>query len=84
VLPDGSETPDRANAALRRNEEATMVDNDRVEGTAKKVGGSIKETVGKVTGNERTEAEGAAQKTEGEAQTTVGKVKDKVRDVTGL
>ena len=61
-----------------------MVDKDRIEGSAKKVGGSIKEAFGKVTGNERTEAEGAAQKAEGEAQATVGKVKDKARDVTGL
>ena len=61
-----------------------MVDKDRIEGTAKKVGGSITEAFGKVTGNERTEAEGAAQKAEGEAQATVGKVKDKARDVTGL
>ena len=35
---------------------------DRVEGTAKQVKGSIKEAIGKVTGNIGTQAEGAAEK----------------------
>ena len=57
------------------------MDKDRVAGKAKEVKGSVKEGVGKMTGNERTRAEGAAEKTEGKVQGTVGKAKDAARDV---
>ena len=56
------------------------MDNDRIEGKANEVKGSIKEALGKVTGNEKVEAEGAAQKAAGKAQNTVGEAKDDVRD----
>lgn len=52
------------------------MEKDRTEGTAKEVGGGAKETVGKATGNRKTEAEGSAQKNEGKLQQTVGKIKD--------
>jgi uncharacterized protein YjbJ (UPF0337 family) len=58
-----------------------MVDENRVEGTGHKIKGAIKEAVGKVTGNEQTEAEGAAEKTGGKVQDTYGHAKDTVRDV---
>jgi uncharacterized protein YjbJ (UPF0337 family) len=44
------------------------MDKDRVEGAAKQAKGTIKETVGKVTGDAKTEAEGKADKTEGKAR----------------
>ena len=56
------------------------MDKDRVKGIGEKVSGSIKEAVGKITGDTETEAEGAAQKTAGEAQNVAGDAKDKVRD----
>ncbi len=56
------------------------MDKDRLEGMGKKVTGSIKETVGKVTGDSKTQAEGSATKTEGKIQNTVGGAKDSVRD----
>ncbi len=56
------------------------MDEDRLEGIGKKVSGSIKQAVGKVTGNTKTEAEGAGEKTAGKAQNTVGGAKDAVRD----
>ena len=56
------------------------MDKDRVEGGAKKVKGSVKESIGKVTGNRQTEAEGAAEKTAGRVQGEVGKARDAVRD----
>lgn len=59
------------------------MDTDRVKGIGKQVSGSIKEAVGKITGDTETEAEGAAQKTAGKAQNTVGGAKDKARDVLG-
>lgn len=56
------------------------MDKDRVDGIGKKVSGSVKEAIGKVTGNTKLEAEGAAQKTAGKAQNAAGGVKDVVRD----
>jgi uncharacterized protein YjbJ (UPF0337 family) len=57
-----------------------MVDKDRVEGSAKNIGGKIKEGFGKLTGDSKTEAEGKMDQTEGKVQNTVGGVKDSVRD----
>ncbi|WP_024343453.1 CsbD family protein [Bradyrhizobium japonicum] len=37
------------------------MDNDRVRGTAKQIKGSVKEAIGKITGNRKLEAEGAAE-----------------------
>ena len=56
------------------------MDKNRVKGTGKQVSGSIKEAVGKITGDTETEAEGAAQKTAGKVQNAAGGAKDKVRD----
>jgi uncharacterized protein YjbJ (UPF0337 family) len=57
------------------------MDKDRVEGAAKQLKGNIKETVGKVTGDRKTQAEGAADKAEGKVQNTVGGIKDKAREL---
>ena len=56
------------------------MDKDRVDGLGKKVAGSVKEAIGKVTGDTKLEAEGAAQKTAGTAKNAVGGIKDSVRD----
>ena len=56
------------------------MDKDRVDGAAHQVKGSIKEAIGKVTGDKRTEVEGAAEKAGGKVQSTVGNVKDSARD----
>lgn len=56
------------------------MDEDRLKGVGKQVTGSIKEAVGKVTGDTKTQAEGAAEKTAGKAQNAVGGAKDSVRD----
>jgi uncharacterized protein YjbJ (UPF0337 family) len=56
------------------------MDKDRVEGIGKQVKGSIKEAIGKVTGDTKTQAEGTTEKVEGKAQNAVGSVKDKARD----
>lgn len=57
-----------------------MADHDRIEGAAKQAEGSIKEGVGKLTGDEKLKAEGRADKLEGKVQNTVGGVKDAVRE----
>jgi uncharacterized protein YjbJ (UPF0337 family) len=57
-----------------------MVDRDRVEGSAKNVGGKIKEGVGKMTGDEKLKREGQAERVEGKVQNVVGGLKDKIRE----
>ncbi len=52
---------------------------DRVEGSVKQAKGSLKEAVGKATGNRRLQAKGAADKAEGKVQNAVGSVKDSVK-----
>ena len=47
---------------------------DKLKGTTDKAVGSIKETVGKATGNEDLEARGMAQKLKGQAEKAVGSV----------
>ena len=41
---------------------------DRVSGLAKELKGSLREAIGKVTGNTEAEAKGALEKAEGQAQ----------------
>ena len=53
---------------------------DQVEGAAKDVSGSIKEGVGKATGNDKLRAEGAGEKVAGKVQKGVGNLKDAARD----
>jgi uncharacterized protein YjbJ (UPF0337 family) len=57
------------------------MDKDRIEGSGKQLKGNIKETVGKVTGDSKTEAEGKADKAEGKVQNTIGGLKDKAREL---
>jgi uncharacterized protein YjbJ (UPF0337 family) len=56
------------------------MDKDRIKGAGRQIKGSVKEAIGKVTGNRRTEAEGAAEKTAGKVQSGAGKTKDTIRD----
>jgi len=57
------------------------MDKDRVEGAGKNIKGKIKEGVGKLTGDSKTEAEGKADQAEGKVQNTIGGIKDKAREV---
>ena len=50
------------------------------KGAKNQASGSVKETVGKVTGDKATEAEGKAQKVGGKVQREAGKAKDAVRE----
>ena len=60
---------------------------DRGEGAAEKVGGKIKQGIGKAIGNEQMEAEGKAKELKGEAREESAKAgersKGKVEEVTG-
>jgi len=55
------------------------MDKDRVAGLGQNVAGSVKEAIGKVTGDTQLEAEGTAQKAAGTAENATGGVKDTVR-----
>ena len=56
------------------------MDKDRIAGAAHRVKGVVKETIGKITGDAKTEAEGAAEKTAGKVQNIVGGAKDAIRN----
>jgi uncharacterized protein YjbJ (UPF0337 family) len=60
-------------------EEATM-DENRVEGTARNLGGKAQEGLGKVTGNARAQAEGLANQAAGAAQDLYGQAADTARE----
>jgi uncharacterized protein YjbJ (UPF0337 family) len=53
-----------------------VMDKDRIAGEAKKIMGSIEETIGKATGDAKLEAEGKADKVEGRVQNAIGGLKD--------
>ncbi len=52
------------------------MDKQHVKGAADKVAGSIKDTVGRATGNTRLQAEGKADKARGGLRTALGDIKD--------
>lgn len=54
---------------------------DRIEGTAKKVIGAVQEDVGKLAANDRLEAKGVVNQAVGTLQDGYGKVRDKVKDL---
>lgn len=53
---------------------------DEVKGSAKKMTGTVKDKLGKATGDEQMRAEGKADKAEGSVQKGFGKAKETVRD----
>ena len=55
------------------------MDKDRIKGSANQAKGTIKEAVGKVTGDSKLEAEGKADKIGGKVQNAVGGFKDSLR-----
>jgi len=59
-----------------------MTDKDRIKGSANQAKGSIKEGVGKMTGDQKTQAEGKADKATGKVQSAVGGAKDSAREAT--
>ena len=60
----------------------TSVDDDRVEGSMKKMGGNLKEGAGNILGDEKMKREGQSDQAEGKLQNAWGGVKDKAREVT--
>ncbi|HEY0437803.1 MAG TPA: CsbD family protein [Phenylobacterium sp.] len=53
---------------------------DQIKGAAKDAKGSMKEGLGRATGDERMEAEGAGERVAGKVQKGVGNLKDAARN----
>ena len=56
-----------------------MVDENRIEGTARNIGGKIQDAVGAVTGDKDTQARGQMNRAAGSAQDAYGQAMDEVR-----
>lgn len=67
-----------------RNADGTTagIDDDRTEGSAKQMGGEMKEGAGKLFGDEKMKREGEADQAEGKLQNAWGSVKDEAREAT--
>jgi uncharacterized protein YjbJ (UPF0337 family) len=55
------------------------MDKDRIVGSAKQIKGSVKKTIGKVTGDGKLQSEGEADKVEGKIQNAFGGFKDALK-----
>ena len=56
------------------------MDENRITGAAKELGGKVQGAVGDVTGDRETQAKGAANEVKGTAENLYGQAKDAVRD----
>ncbi len=56
------------------------MDEDRIKGAATNIGGKVKDAVGGLTGDTKTQAEGKLDQATGQLQNTVGSAKDAVRE----
>ena len=59
-----------------------MVDENRLEGAARNIGGKLQDAVGGLTGDTSTQARGKANQAAGQAQDMYGQVVDEVRHFT--
>jgi uncharacterized protein YjbJ (UPF0337 family) len=59
------------------------MDEDRVAGSARNLGGKAQESVGRMTGDRQTEAEGVANQVKGKAQDLYGQARDSAADIAG-
>jgi uncharacterized protein YjbJ (UPF0337 family) len=55
------------------------IDDDRTEGSAKQMGGELKEGAGKLFGDEKMKREGQGDQAEGKLQNAWGSFKDEMR-----
>ena len=55
------------------------MDKDRVEGSAKNLGGKAKEVAGNVTGDSKLQGEGKMDQLKGKVQNTLGGIKDAIK-----
>ncbi len=55
------------------------MDKDRIKGAANQSKGSMKEAVGKLTGDDKLKIEGKTDKAVGKVQSALGRLKDTIR-----
>ena len=53
---------------------------DQIKGRVEQASGKVKETAGKLVGNDRLQAEGAAEQLKGKVQANYGDVKETAKD----
>lgn len=56
------------------------IDDDRIEGSARNLGGKMKEGLGNLTGDAKLQREGEADQIKGKAQNAIGGIKDSARE----
>jgi uncharacterized protein YjbJ (UPF0337 family) len=66
-----------------RDDDAMGIDDDRTEGSAKQMGGKLKEGAGKLFGDAKMKHEGQADQAEGKLQNAWGSAKDEMRETFG-
>lgn len=59
------------------------MDENRIAGTAKNVGGRVEEDLGRVTGDTKSQVEGIANQASGVAQDLYGQTRDSAADAAG-
>jgi uncharacterized protein YjbJ (UPF0337 family) len=59
------------------------MDENRITGTARNVGGKVEEGIGRVTGDAKTQTEGIANRAAGAAQDLYGQARDTAADAAG-
>jgi uncharacterized protein YjbJ (UPF0337 family) len=59
------------------------MDENRISGTAKNIGGKVEEGVGRFTGDTKTQVEGVARQVSGAAQDMYGQARDMASDAAG-
>jgi len=68
---------------IHDDDNATGIDEDRTEGSAKQMGGKLKEGAGKLFGDAKMKREGQADQAEGKLQNAWGSAKDEMRETFG-
>jgi uncharacterized protein YjbJ (UPF0337 family) len=58
---------------------STVMDKNRVKGSATNVGGKVKEGAGKLTGDQKLKKEGVVDQVKGKVQNAVGGFKDAIK-----
>ena len=59
------------------------MDNDRIEGAARNIGGKVEETAGDILGDNKTKTDGLVDQVTGSAQNAYGGIKETARQVAG-
>jgi uncharacterized protein YjbJ (UPF0337 family) len=67
----------------RLHEQRITMDENRISGTAKNIGGKVEEGFGRVSGDSKTQAEGIVKQVSGTAQDMYGQARDTASDIMG-